>query len=396
MRLAPVFFAVFFVIFSFTGCMGRDKYTDEQEDKIVEQGKPLLDEFLASLPAKNLEVTSCYITEAAKEGSLIYGGRYPANAVTVNFTADGDKYKAIVDLETGKIYSNYYIFDVNEYIREQLKPYCERYGFTGEYSVQGAKVCVTIHSHDVAIDGKSNKTADSYIDIEDMIPSTFNQADEKERAEAFLADAPLSGFDIDFDIRDDDFFDPRILTDYLAESGNYQAERTLNRMWNSYRIYGAKNYDEFPERGVCTWDIHIDFEGDIKAMPYSVRRIDCYKEGEFCFKYTGAFKQGYIDEYETDELKEHVFPLEMAEGKFSYHAYAGIEPVTLIFEEKPEYTFTRTCYELDHRRNIIGEETENLILVQNSDGTWHLTPESDPDAYYYSYTFDKEQDLEFR
>jgi hypothetical protein len=377
--------------------MGHNKYTDEQEDKVVERGKPLLEEFLTSLPAEDLEATNYYMTEAAEEGALIYGGRYPANAVTVCFTADGGEYKAIVDLETDTIYSNYYIFDLNEHIREQLKPYCERYGFSGEYSVKGTKVCITVHSHDVAVDKKSNKAADSYIDIEDMIPAEFNQADETERAEAFLRDAPLSGFNIEFNIQDDEFFDPRILTDYLAESGNYQSEKTRNRRWNSYNILGKKSYDEFPERGVYTWETYLDFEGDIKTMPYYMRRTDLYKEREFCFNYTAAVKHGNINEYENDEFKEYSFPIEIKEGKLSYHVYEGSEGVTLMFEEKPEYTFTRTCYEIDLKRNIIvEEEKENLILMQNSDGMWYLTPEDAPNTYFYSYIFDKEQNLEFR
>jgi hypothetical protein len=397
MRVVPLFLAVLFIIFGVAGCMGRDKYTDGQEDKIVELGKSLLEEYLASLPSKNVEAENYFMTEAAEEGSLIYGGRYPANAVTVCFNADGGKYKAIVDLETGTIYSNYYIFDLNEHIREQLKPYCERYGFSGEYIIQGAKVCITIHSHDVAVKGKSNKTVDSYIDIEDMIPAEFNQTDENERAEAFLMKAPISGFNIEFTIQGDEFFDPRILTDYLAESGNYQNERTPNRAWNSYEIYGKKRFDKFPEDGVCTWETYLDFEGDIKTMPYYMRRTDFYKEREFCFNYTAAIKRGNINKYETDELKECSFPIEIKEGKLSYHVYEGSEGATLMFEEKPKYTFTRTCYEIDYKRNIIKEkEKENLILMQNSDGMWYLTPEDSQNTYMYSYIFDKEQDLQFR
>ncbi len=204
-RFILVFLTVLLLILGVTGCMGLDKYTEEQENRIIEQGKPLLEEFLASLPVKNLEATAYYMAAAVEEGSLIYGGRYPANAVSVYFTADGEKYEAIVDLETGITYSNYYIFDLNKHIEEQLKPYCERYGFAGEYSVQGARVFITIHSHDVGVDGKSNKTTNSYIDIEDMIPAAFNQADENERAKAFLKNAPLSGFEIEFSMQNDEF-----------------------------------------------------------------------------------------------------------------------------------------------------------------------------------------------
>ena len=394
-RNISVFLATFFIILGVTGCIGHDKYTEEQEDRIVDQGKPLLEDFLTSIPAKNVEAKSYYMTEAAEEGSLIYGGRYPANAVTVIFVADGEKYKAIVDLETGSVYSNYYLFDLNKYIKEQLKPYCERYDFAGEYTVQGAKVCITIHSHDVAVDGKNNKTADSYIDIEDMIPATFNQTDENERAEVFLKNAPVSGFNISFSMQDDEFFDPRILTDYLSESGNYQDERTRNRGWNSYEIYGEKSYEKFPERGICAWETHLKFEGDIKTMPYSIKRTDCYKEREFCFTYTGAVKRGNINECETDHFQEYAFPIKIEEGKLSYHKYDGSELVTLRFEEKPAYTFTRICYKNDNN-NPIEEKKENLILMQNSDGMWYLTPENSPDAYRYSYIFDKEQVLEFK
>ncbi len=77
-------------------------------------------------------------------------------------------------------------------------------------------------------------------------------------------------------------------------------------------------------------------------MPYYMRRSDFYKEGEFCFTYIAAIKRGNINAYETDKLQEYAFPIEIEEGKLIYHVYDGSEGVTLRFEEKPPYTFTRT------------------------------------------------------
>ncbi|NMA93694.1 MAG: hypothetical protein GX975_03425 [Clostridiales bacterium] len=395
MRFVSVFLVLLWVVLIFTGCMGRDKFTEEQENSIVEQGKPLLDEFLASLPAESIEVKGYYMKEAAPLGAPIYAGRLPSNVASVSFAADGERYEAIVDLQSGKLYSNYYIFDINPHIERQLKPYCERYGFDGDFSVRWARVGFTIYSKDVDADGDSKNTATSYTDIWDMIPAECNQEDEIERADAFLKDAPISGFEIEYSIQNDDFFDPRILADYLAESGNYKGAQSWEEGIKNYSIYGRKHYDKFPERGIYDWKIDLSFEGDIETMPYSIERSDCYKEREFCFIYTAAAKAGYINEYETDELKEFELPLTIEEGKFIYRICEGAKPVYLSFEEKPPYTFNRTCYEIDSR-NVVHEETENLILVQNKDGLWYLGPESAPDAYRYYYIFEQDQDLEFR
>lgn len=394
-RFISVFFVLLCVVLIFTSCKGRDEFTEEQENSIVEQGKPLLDEFLASLPAESIEVKGYYMKEAAPLGAPTYAGRLPSNIASVSFVADGERYEAIVDLQSGKLYSNYYTFDINPHIERQLKPYCERYGFDGDFSVRWASVGFTIYSKDIAVDGDSKNTATSYTDIRDMIPAECKQEDENERADAFLKDAPISGFEIEYEIQSDDFFDPRILADYLAESGNYKGNQSWEEGIKNYSIYGLKHYDKFPERGIYDWKIDPSFEGDIGTMPYSIERSDCYKEREFCFIYTSAAKSGNIDGYEADELKEFELPLKMEDGKFIYRMDNGVGAVYLSFKEKPPYTFSRTCYELDSR-NVVHEETENLILVQNKDGLWYLGPESDPDFYRYYYIFDQDQDLEFR
>ena len=55
-RFISVFFVLLCVVLIFTSCKGRDEFTEEQENSIVEQGKPLLDEFLASFLRKVLKL----------------------------------------------------------------------------------------------------------------------------------------------------------------------------------------------------------------------------------------------------------------------------------------------------------------------------------------------------
>lgn len=49
------------------------------------------------------------------------------------------------------------MFDLNEHIARQLKPYCEKYGFAGNYHVDNANVYYQFYSHDVAISGNSDR-----------------------------------------------------------------------------------------------------------------------------------------------------------------------------------------------------------------------------------------------
>ena len=54
-RNISVFLATFFIILGVTGCIGHDKYTEEQEDRIVDQGKPLLEDFWRRFRKKTLK-----------------------------------------------------------------------------------------------------------------------------------------------------------------------------------------------------------------------------------------------------------------------------------------------------------------------------------------------------
>lgn len=390
-RLLEVLILVL-VTFGLAGCMGTAKYTDQQAAETVAKGRPLLEEFLESLPAKDISNVKFTMTPAAQEGSLIWAGPYPANSVTVTFNADGRAYEAIVDLESGVIYSNYYLFDLNEHIARQLKPYCEKYGFTGSYSVRNAMVNYQFYSHDVAVDGKSDRKTNSYVSIENMIPSVFDQEDEIERADAYLKNAPVSDFSIYYEMQDDEPFNPAILTDYLSDTGNYDAvEDGVKPVISSYGLIGKRNFSEFPENGIAGWETYLFYNGDISNMSYSLFRIDACRHDEFCFTYTAAKTTGEAGTGLVKDFEEYRFPVVIEKDRLVYSGDDAYGEVTLRFNEEPKYTFTRVRYE-----NGAARDEEKMSVMQNDDGMWYLTLADRERAYLYSYRFDQAQELMFK
>lgn len=382
--------SILILIFTLTGCQGIDRYTRDQEAEIISRGRPILEEFFSTLPVSSVTDTEYHMSVAAQENSLIFAGQYPANAVTVEFKGDGQSYSASVDLETGEIYSDYYMFDLNSHIKKQLKPYCERYGFTGDYRVSGAEVWITIISHDVSVSDNPDKKTNSYAELSGMLPVTYNQPDEDERAAAFLKDAPISFFSIEYDMENGELFDPRILSDYLYESGNYKITNTRQRGYESYSIKGRSNATEFPASGIAAWKITLTPDENFEQMDYSVVRSDFYREDDFCFIYTAGDKYGKLDSYEEDNFSEYEFPIVIGDGIMRYRGYEAAEYITLRFPEKPKYDFSRIYYTDGEK-----EDPVDLIPMENEDGTWYITRKDYPDHYKYSYRFEQDQDLIF-
>lgn len=302
MRFFRMLAATAIFLFALAGCMGRDRFTDEQEKLIVTKGKLHLESFFSVISpgVEKLEIGEYHMVDAAIEGALIYAGRYPANAVSVTFTADGKDYRAVADLDNNVTYSDYYMFDLDAQLTRQLKPYCERYSYTGDYEVKGAGTLVTLHYTNMKVDNKDDQLCNTYVILENMIPTKFYQEDETERADAYLKDAPVTDFTIWYPMSEEPL-DPRILADYLAESGNCRVESTRSYVPGEYRICSQRAVEPTDDAGIYGFECVLTYQGEGKPMEYRLRREDYTKTAE---GYTKAYtyeKYGTTESYATDE-----------------------------------------------------------------------------------------------
>lgn len=395
-RLSIVLAAVFaaLMVLSMTGCV-TTQYEDEQKERIVSEGRGKIETYVDGLNLGPWEMVSCWMMNGAAPNEPIYGGYYLSSLVEARVKTGDRMFTVIADTEDGRIWTNYYMFDIDEAVRDQLRPYCEKYGYTGDFTVAKTSLHYRIVSHDM--ETKKGKTTDTVVCFDGVIPAEFCQPDEKERAEAFLHDAPLEGFTINYTVRGEGLYmDPRVLTDYLAETGNYikDPEEMPERPMLDYKINGTCSTG-MDDGGTVPayYYMELTLEGDPVSMPFSLVRRDVRKEGCMMYLYSAADMTGTADSIESCEWEEFGFPFVLEEGRIRFFGdYHGYHPM-LYFDGKPPFTeFTRISYSGGK-----AGEPEALVLQDIGDGKWSLNTtvgaRNNKDSYYI---FDREQDIEYK
>lgn len=397
MKRSAIFIIAFFavlMVLSMSGCV-TTQYDDEQEERIVSEGRSVIESYVDSLDAGSWEMVSCWMMNGAAPDKPIYGGYYLSSLVEARVKAGDRTFTVIADTEDGRIWTNYYMFDLNEAVHDQLLPYCEKYGYTDDFTVGKTGLFYRIVSHDM--ETKKGKTTDTIVCFDGVIPAEFCQPDEKERAEAFLNGAPLEGFTISYTVRGEDMYmDPRILTDYLSETGNYikDPEEKPKTPVLDYQMNGTCSTGMVDGGTVPGYYyMELTLEGDPSAMPFTVVRRDIRKKGCMMFLYSAAEMSGTADGIGSCEWEEFGFPFVLEEGRIRFFGdYHGYHPM-LYFDEKPPFAeFTRISYS-DGKAG----EPEALVLQDIGDGIWSLNTTvgawNNKGSYYI---FDREQDIEYK
>lgn len=382
------------MILLLSGCV-RTMYTEEQDQRVTENGRKMIEAYLDSLPVDNAELTYCGMVNGAAPGMPIYGGYYLSNLVFARFKAGDRQYSVIVDISDGSVWSDYYMFDLQREVHDLLVPYCEKYGYTGDFSVDKVSLYYRVVSHDVETSRKGELT-DSVVCFDNMLPAEYCCEDDHERADSFLRNAPLEGFDIRYEIIDGNYMDPRILTDFLAESGNYlsEYEDMPERPNRDYNINGflPENSGEKQNDGdryICNWYMSMTLENQPSDMEISIIRRDRVRKDGFVFIYSAASASVTAADQDNIDWEEHDFPFELNDGVIRYYGDHYVYYPMLVFEEKPEFTeFTRVTY-----RDGKITDTVQLSVQEIGNGEWSLNSGRNSGS---AYVFDREQDVEYK
>lgn len=289
------------------GC-GSERFAKEQAETMIGKGKPILVEYVNSLP-EEAHVTNVSMLYGCDPGEPSFNSSFPSHIVQAVFKVGDKHYTAIVNLEDGKLYSDYEYIDPNEVIQRQLMPYLDDYGFNGTYEVSGAFYSYAFVSHQVEVNKGEIRDVYVYIDNDpDLTP--VENADE-------LMDASISGFDIEYESKKDEVFDPVILYEYLSDTGNYRKEdmRGDNR---EYHIKGGRQKKNFVNGEPAYFDLNIISEGSPDTMICDMLRWDYKEDEDFCYLYVGGTKNDSIKSIKGAEYKEHNCPFTLKDRELTY------------------------------------------------------------------------------
>lgn len=372
---------------SLSGCVPT-KYDDRKRTEIEERGKAVLTEYLKTLPAE-CEMTDCYMCTGTEYGGNPYMGYYLSNAVCCRFRADGEIKEAIVDLETGEIWTDYYMRDVNEAVKKQLKPYFERYGISSDYTVSNAALAGIIVSHQVDTVHNNGEKADTVVTFKNMLPSDIahelKDSDDDKWASVILNKASLTGFDIVLEEGTDNRPPAEVLYDYLKESGNYVRGMAVDEVLSDYTIrYSVKD-----DPSVVYWKVRFSVFDSPDTMSFELSRKDKKTVDFMTFYYTGGALSGNYPADWNAPLYEYDCPVEVTDGEMRYFG-DGTDGAGICFETEPPYSvFERITYK-DGKPG----EPEALTVRKLPDGRYSLYDGKiiNEDGYVFSY----QQDIKFR
>lgn len=300
-------YLTFFIMLLLQGC-GSESFAKEQAEEIVGKGRPILEEYVNSLP-NEAHITYVGMLNGCREGEPSFNASFPSYIVQATFLAGNKQYTAIVNTEDGKAYSNYNYIDPNELIQRQLIPYLDEYGFNGTYGVSGAFYSYAFVSHQIEV--KKGETRDVYVYIDNMPDLT-----PVENADEFM-NASISGFTIEYESENNEVFRPEILYKYLTDTGNYRKEnmRGDNR---EYHIYGGRGMQNRVDGEPLRYEMNIVSEGSPDSMTCDLLRWDYKEEDDFCYYFVGGKKTGNIKEIEETEYVEYNCPFVFNDNEVTY------------------------------------------------------------------------------
>ncbi|MDO4189401.1 MAG: hypothetical protein Q4D29_10475 [Lachnospiraceae bacterium] len=338
------------------GC-GQERFAKEQAEMIVGKGRPILEQYVSSLP-EEAHIININMLNGCKQGEPSFSASFPSHIVQAAFLAGDIQYTALVNLEDGKIYSNYDYIDPNEMIQRQLMTYLDEYGFNGIYEVSGAFYSYAFVSHQVEV--KKGDVRDVYVYI-DYIPDLAPVED----ADEFM-NASISGFDIEYETEDDEVFVPEILVRYLTDTGNYRKEnmRGDNR---EYHIKGGRRAQNYVNGEPVYYEMDIISEGNPETMTCDILRWDYKEEDGFCYIYAGGMKNGKVIDIEDVEYEKYSCPFTFSGDELTYVRDDNNPNEGHLYVKSPEWNeISMTRYML---ANKTADEKTNDIIDR-----WELEP----------------------
>lgn len=196
-------------------------YRDEDLQALQEQCTPMFVEYFESLGTP-YEMSDRHVVTGRKEDQGIYEGYYLSDVMQCGFQAEGSRYTAYVNIKTGELWSDWQMPQVNAAMREAIKPYCEQYGFAGDFEIKNFGNAYSILCKDVPV--SRTKKVDTVAEFDGVLPVGMSDADIQDYAEQYAAGGG-NQFWFYYDEADMEQFTEQIVEDYLQSS---QGETHIN------------------------------------------------------------------------------------------------------------------------------------------------------------------------
>lgn len=344
------------LIIGISACTKERSQTDEAE-AIMNKGCPILETYIHSLD-ENANIISCEMMVGQQpHANFSYSTDYLSHIVVSYFEIGNSHYEAYVNIEDESILTNYKMFDVNEAVKEQLKPYFEKYGYTEDFNVTNANLLYVLESHNII---PWVRPLNVHTFVEGVYP-----AESKDVNEA-MTNASLSGFTIECDLSANEF-DPHILIDYLKESGNYRVNDDYYLEYKDYHVVNINGYEENKSVG---YDFIIDIYASFDESEYCLYQYDYKEINEFSFIYGSKEKTGLIKSFDKDEMIEYECPFSVEDNVVTYIKQTDKDK--LFFKEMPSFNkITRINYQKEND-SFIKESEMELEIGSNESGNYVL------------------------
>lgn len=158
------------------GCVPK-KYSESQEEALVQACLPAINEFLAKRCGE-YELGEFHLQNGLIEPENALLGRFGSNVVRGCYTVQGNTWDLIYDRETGDFYTGELLEKLMkqeeermlEYLKDELPEEDLR-----DFRLTALDIYYLVQSHDIRID--SSTTADTYVYITNVLPAGITEAD---------------------------------------------------------------------------------------------------------------------------------------------------------------------------------------------------------------------------
>ena len=380
-------FLCVFLAFSaaLAGCT-PSHYTDSDKKAVEDESRKLFTEWLKTLP-EECEIVSLGMANANKIGENIYSGYYLSHFSHLLFRAGGRSCEAIVNNETGQIWTDYYEIDLNKYVAEQLKPFCEAYGFTDEYIVTDTHIAYRENSHNTP--GLSDDDGISEVYFERMLPAEITPENADEKMPEFLHDQWLSRITLWYPQDPETEFSPQIFLDYLRETRNYNETEYsiywINQVTPEYYtvIAEAAAKGDADDPGIYGPDSgrygtvsqgELSRGAGLPSAEYVYQEFGREEYNGLTAEYVKKYYDGPADGFDPETADTFSCPVVFGDDTVSFDGETNFFTY-LFFYEEPAYTGAVRTMPKDEEK-----KDEQLIVREYPGHCWSFDKE---ESYYF-------------
>ena len=366
-------------------------YTTDDQKKVEEASRKLFTEWLKTLP-EPAELTEVSMAYGCEPGENPYAGYYLSHVSSARFTAGGNNYEAYVNNEDGTIWTDYYGIDIESYLEDLIRPYCEAHGYTGDFQVTNVSPRYDLRSHDITSWRDAVTESEVVIAYTKVLPADITNENADERIPELLREAAFEVVDILYESEEGLSFDLAVLTDYMKENSSTEEKASEAAGQNGMaegvflsvdiQVGDESGEDRFPQnsifQGVASGQMFP--EAGLDQSTFRYEEYSVIEDGAIAAEYLAKGWKGPVSEFDREAIEARPCPLEI-DGNTIRHTGANCK-VPLFFTEEPE--FTKAAYRYTEEDSE--SEPKELKVVQLENGYWSLTDEENgyPKGFWFN------------